>query len=61
VTGKKGTVEYWDQVCKAQMRNAKTRNALAVAEQMAKKGKAGVPKLLREVITQACTLAKGSG
>jgi putative ATP-dependent endonuclease of OLD family len=61
IAAKPGTAEYWDQVCKAQMRHAKTRNALAVAEQMAQKGEASVPKLLREVITQACALAKGAG
>lgn len=61
VTATKGTLPYWEQVSKAQERHAKTRNALAVAEQMAKKGKASVPKLLSDVIGQSCTLAKGAG
>lgn len=61
VTAKKDTVEYWQQVCKAQGGRTKTRNALSIAEMMAQKGKGSVPKLFREVIEQVCTLAKGAG
>lgn len=61
VTAKKGSVTYWEQVSKAQIKTSKTKNALAVAERMAANGGKNVPKLFSDVIKQACDLAKGAG
>lgn len=61
ITAAKGTIDYWRQVAKAQPKNAKPRNALAVAEQMVTGGPPVVPALLREVIEQARTLARSAG
>ena len=60
IIAEKGTVEYWKQVVKAQKKNSKTRNALAVAERMVA-GKGKVPALLQEVISQARKLARSAG
>ncbi len=61
VNATKGTPLYWKQVTDAQSKNAKPRNALAVADEIAKKGKAGVPALLSKVIDQAQALARSNG
>lgn len=61
ITAKKGTVEYWQQVAKAQKKNSKPKNSLAVAAQMVAGGKAAVPELLQEVIENARTLARSAG
>lgn len=61
ITLAKGSTDYWRQVLKAQSKGAKTRNALAVAEQMVAGGPSAVPVLLREVIEQARALARSAG
>lgn len=61
VNAEKGTLEYWQQVAKAQERNAKPRNSLAVAEKMIAGGVASVPKLLQDVIGQSRKLARSAG
>lgn len=61
VTAEKDTLEYWQQVAKAQKKNSKPRNSLAVAEQMVTDGKSGVPKLLQDVVEQARKLARSAG
>lgn len=53
----KGTVTYWEQVAKAQAKGGKPAAALEVAEEIMKKGAAGVPALLHGVITKALKLA----
>ena len=60
ITSKKNTVEYWEQVLKAQQRNSKPRNALLVAEKIVQKGINGVPQLLRDIIEQTRTLARSA-
>ncbi|EKM98097.1 ATP-dependent endonuclease, partial [Acidocella sp. MX-AZ02] len=61
VKATKGTSLYWKQVTDAQSKNAKPRNALAVVDEMAKQGKAGVPTLLSNIIGQTQTLARSNG
>lgn len=61
VTADHGTLEYWQQVAKAQKKNSKPRSSLAVAEKMNADGAASVPKILQEVIEQARKLAGGAG
>lgn len=61
VTAQKATLPYWEQVIKAQKKNSKPKNSLAVAEQMVAAGKAGVPNLLQDVIEQARKLARSAG
>ena len=61
VTEENETLEYWQQVVKAQQRNSKPRNSLAVAEQMIIKGKDSVPNLLQEIIEQVRKLARSAG
>lgn len=60
ITEKPGTLAYWRQVVKAQKKNSKPRNSLAVAEKMVA-GKTDVPKLLQEVVNQVRTLARSVG
>ena len=60
ITADHGTLEYWQQVAKAQKKHAKPRNAIAVAEKVTLEGKQGVPKLLREIIEQARKLARSA-
>ena len=61
VTASQGTIEYWEQVLKAQQKGAKTRNSLVVAEKIIERGSAGVPQLLKDVIEQARQLARSVG
>jgi putative ATP-dependent endonuclease of OLD family len=58
VTAENGTLEYWKQVADAQSKNGKPAMALAVAESIAEKGTAGVPKLFQDVVAQALKLAR---
>jgi len=58
VTAPADTLEYWQQVTDAQPKNAKPRNVMAVAEEIAKQGKASVPSLLASIIDRARTLAQ---
>ena len=58
VTAKKGTVEYWQQVTKAQVDKSKPRNALAVIAEIEKKGKEGVPEELRTILDTALEIAR---
>lgn len=58
ITSPKGTLEFWQQVTDAQSKNAKPRNVLAVAQQIAKQGKESVPALLASIIDRARTLAQ---
>ena len=60
VTAKKETLEYWQQVSKAQINSSKPKNSLAAAEQMVA-GKTRVPKLLQEVVEQTRKLARSAG
>ena len=57
----KGTLEYWQQVVKAQERKSKPTNSLAVAGKIVAGGQDMVPKLLVEVIEQAQSLAGSAG
>ena len=59
VAANKGTLEYWRQVSKAQSKNSKPKNSIAVVEQMVTGG-ADVPELLRGVIEQARKLAQSN-
>ena len=61
MTADHGTLEYWQQVTKAQKKNAKPRNSLAVAEKMTASGADSVPNVLREVVEQARSLARRAG
>jgi hypothetical protein len=58
VTAEKGTLEYWQQVTKAQPDKSKPGNARAVIEKIEEKAKAGVPQRILEIIETALTLAK---
>ena len=58
VTAKKGTLEYWQQVMKAQAEKSKPRNALAVIAEIEKKGKEGVPEELRTILDTALEIAR---
>ena len=61
ITAEKGTLEYWQQVAKAQKKNSKPKNSIAAAEQMVLAEKGEVPKLLRDVVEQARNLARSTG
>lgn len=56
-----GSVEYWNQVCKAQSKHTKIPNVWAVAKRMNDSGSESVPDMLKEVIERARTLAKQAG
>lgn len=58
VTASVNTLEYWQQITDAQSKNAKPRNVMAVAQEIAKQGKAGVPALLASIIDRARILAQ---
>jgi putative ATP-dependent endonuclease of the OLD family len=58
ITAKSGTVEYWQQVTKAQPDKSKPRNALAVVGEIEKKGKAGVPAELRTILDTALEISR---
>ena len=60
ITAEQNTVEYWEQILKAQKRNSKPRNALIVAEQIVQQGMNSVPQLLRNVIEQTRALARSA-
>lgn len=61
ITAKKGTLEYWQQVARAQKKNSKPLNSLAVAEKINEGGAEAVPILLKEVIEQVRALARSAG
>ena len=61
ISAQQGTLEYWQQVAKAQEKNAKPRNSLALAEKMNEEGAGSVPTLLKEVIEQVRELARSAG
>ena len=42
------------------MRNSKPRNAVAVIEEMKRRGSQGVPDQLHEIVDQALVLARGA-
>ena len=57
ITAEKGTLEYWEQVTDAQIRNSKPQNAVAVIDEMEKRGVEYIPSQLRKIIESALTLA----
>lgn len=61
ITAESGTLEYWQQVVKAQERGSKPKNALAVARKIVADGQNAVPELLTDVIERARKLARSLG
>lgn len=61
ITATEGTIPYWEQVTKAQSKNLKPKNVLAVVEDMVCRGASCVPPLLKEIIDQARLLARSCG
>ena len=55
ITDTPGTPDYWRSVAKV---NSKPQNAVAVVEKMERRGEAGVPQQLRDIIEQALELAR---
>lgn len=60
ITANKNTLKYWQQVAKAQKRNSKPKNSLAVAEKVVEGGGSSVPKLLRDVVERSQNLARSA-
>lgn len=58
ITAAPGTPDYSKQVVRAQPKNYKPRNALEVVEAMERRGEAGVPRQLRDIIEHALNLAR---
>ena len=58
VVASSGTLEYWEQVAEAQPGNSKTRNAVAVVDEMERCSTQVVPSLLREIVQHVLTLAR---
>lgn len=54
----RGTLDYCQQVADAQPNNSKPQNAMAVADEMHRRGQAGVPNQLRDIIEHALGLAR---
>lgn len=61
VVAENGTPAYWKQVTDAQSKGAKTKNSLAVAQEMIARGEGSVPNVLKQVIEQARSLARSAG
>ena len=61
ITAESRTLEYWQQVAKAQERGSKPKNALAVARKITAGGRVAVPELLTDVIERARKLARSVG
>lgn len=61
ITAQNGTLEYWQQVAKAQKDKMKAKNALAVARRINENGPDSVPDLLKQVLTRVLTLAGDAG
>ena len=60
VTADVGTLEYWQQVVKNQIKRTKIKNALAIVEKIAKCNMT-VPNMLQKVIEQSRKLARSAG
>lgn len=59
VSAKKGTLQYWEQVCEAQpKKSSKTKSALSVIQEMERRGKRSVPKELKDIIDRAILLSE---
>ena len=58
ITAAQGTLDYWKQVTKAQPDKSKPRNIVMVIDEMTKRGTAGVPAQLREIVEHALELAR---
>ena len=58
ITAQQGTADYWKQVTDGQVNRTKPRAAVEVVEEMEKRGTAGVPQQLREIIEFALDLAE---
>ena len=57
ITAEEETLEYWDQVADALVNNSKPRIALAVVDEMEKRGITSMPHQLCEIVEGALTLA----
>ena len=58
ITAAEGTIEYWEQVCKAQASKTKIINSRKVLDLISVGGASAVPTLLRDVIQQSMNLAR---
>ena len=57
ITVAEGHADYWKQVLDAQETNYKTRAAIEVIEEMKKQGQATVPKIIKDSLDRALSLA----